>query len=302
MIWNVSSTKSIDVGLGARPSILTILNITPDSFSDGGRYATTQHVVAAAQQALHDGAIGFDVGGESTRPGARAVTPIEQIARVVPAIRGIRAALGPKPIITIDTTSAAVAKAALEAGADGINDQSAGLADSAMFQLAASRRAGMILMHRLARPAMDSYSTDYGKAGQNTEPSYTDVVDDVRTFLRARIDAARKAGLQHDSLMVDPGLGFGKTVAQNTAIIERTNEFVQLGVGVLGAASRKSFTARALGHDPQDLAPHLRDSVTAGVCVSQLVQGVRVFRVHNTRLIAEVLLGAWSAMPRCVAR
>ena len=215
---------------------MAILNVTPDSFSDGGRFHSADDVVRAAQDAVDQGADLLDIGGESTRPGAEAVSASEQIDRVAPAIEGIRAA-GITCPISIDTTSAEVARAALDAGADLVNDVSAGLDDGAMLPLIAERGAGVILMHRLTRPGDDSWSDCYA-----VDPTYPGgVVERVRDFLLARAQDAIDAGIERGSIAIDPGLGFGKSVEQNFELIRRSAEFVATGFPVLGAVSRKSF-------------------------------------------------------------
>lgn len=276
--WRVSLRCTLTLD---RPRVMAILNVTPDSFSDGGTLTTSDAALAAAEQAVVDGADMLDIGGESTRPGAARVTAKEQMSRVLPAIRAIRARLAAVPI-SIDTTLADVARAALDEGADAINDVSAGQEDSAMLTLAAERGAGMILMHRLRPPGEDSFSDRYVEA-----PKYSDVVSDVSAFLSARADAARAAGVARGAIVVDPGLGFGKSVEQNLAIIRGTPRLCALGYPVLSAASRKSFVGRvALERESK---PNERLAGSLAVTVAHYVAGARLFRVHDVRPQVEAL-------------
>lgn len=284
--WRVSATRSWALD---RPRILAILNLTPDSFSDGGIYPTVADVVRRAEQCLNEGAEGLDVGGESTRPGAEPVEAAEQVRRVVPAIEAIRRHLGDGPAITIDTTRAEVARAALESGADAINDVSAGRDDVEMLPLAGARRCGVILMHRLAPARDDRYSTEYRRP-----PEYRGdgVVGEVAAFLRERAGAAQAAGVAHDAIVVDPGLGFGKSVEQNIELIRETARIAELGYPVLSALSRKSFVAAAAGLDG---AAPARERARAGVglSVAHLAAGAMIFRVHDVAMTAEALRAAW---------
>ncbi|MEM9559467.1 MAG: dihydropteroate synthase [Planctomycetota bacterium] len=268
---------------------MAILNVTPDSFADGGRLPTPEHALAAAQTALRHGADLLDIGGESTRPGADRIDADEQIARVVPAICAIRRA-GIEAPISIDTTRAAVARAALDAGADAINDVAAGTEDASMLGLAAERACGLILMHRAAPPQRDRYSDAY-----SAEPAYpAGVVEAVRTFLRARLDAALAAGVRADALLLDPGLGFGKSVKQNLELIRATGELLTLGRPVLSALSRKSFVGRvSLGRDSE---PAERLGGTLSLSALHLASGARVFRVHDPGAAGQAIRAAWACL------
>ncbi|MEX2218535.1 MAG: dihydropteroate synthase [Phycisphaerales bacterium] len=259
-----------------RPRLVAILNLTPDSFYDGGRLGTVEEAVRAAERAVADGADVLDLGGESTRPGAQRVGPEEQVRRIVPVIGAIRArggAAGDIPI-SVDTTLAPVARAALDAGADAINDVSAGAEDAGMFGLAAQRSAGLILMHRLRPPERDSYSDRYAEP-----PRYGDVAAEVSAFLRERCAAAGARGVAPGSIVIDPGLGFGKTVEQNLELIRRTGELAALGYPVLSGLSRKSFTGRAAGL--AESTPAERLGATLALSVAHLIAGARLFRVHD---------------------
>jgi dihydropteroate synthase len=261
------------------PCVMAILNATPDSFYEGGRAAT----VDAALRAVADGAAVLDIGGESTRPGSAAVAAAEQIRRVVPLISAVRAQSG--VAITVDTTSAEVAAAALDAGANGINDVSAGLEDAGMLRLAAARGAGIVLMHRALRPSADRYSDQYASS-----PMDGDVVAEVIAFLKARAEAALAAGVAREGIVLDPGLGFGKTVEQNMELIRRTGELAALGFPVLSGISRKSFVGRvSLGRDS---TPGERLAGTLALTVLHRLAGASVFRAHDVGEVSEVLRAA----------
>lgn len=275
-VWGITDGKEWSLD---RPRILAILNLTPDSFSDGGELSTVDSACRAAEAALVAGADGLDIGGESTRPGAARIPAAEQIRRTTPTIEAIRRRVGDGPVITIDTTLSEVARAALDAGADAINDVAAGLEDDAMLPLAAARRCGIILMHRLAPPGEDVYSHRYAQA-----PSYEaagGVVAAVEAFLRERAEAAMRAGVERDRIVIDPGLGFGKTVEQNLELIRQTPRLAKLGWPVLSGLSRKSFVARAAGLDPDRHPPRERVSATVGLSVAHALLGASIFRVHD---------------------
>lgn len=287
LIWQVGQISlTLD-----QPRLIGILNITPDSFSDGGAYPTAQHAMDAALRMRDEGACMIDVGGESTRPGSTPVDSDEQVRRVVPVIEGVRK-LAPRKelLISVDTTRSEVAQAALDAGADVINDISAGRDDVHMLPLAASHRCGIILMHRLHAPQRDSYSDQYA-----TPPDYNgDVVGFVRDFLAQRAETAVSAGVTPSSIVVDPGLGFGKSVAQNYELAGRIHELAELGYPVLSASSRKSFIGAASGVS----LPQQRLAGTLAVSIALFFAGVRLFRVHDVAAhrealaVAQKILGA----------
>ena len=247
-----------------------ILNVTPDSFSDGGKFNHPPSALAQALRMVDEGASIIDIGGESTRPGAARIDPEEQIRRTRPILEALRQKCD--VLISIDTTRAKVAEAALQAGANIINDVSAGQEDKAMFPLAADHQCGLILMHRRLPPEKDSYSDQY-----KTPPTYEDVLKTVRDFLEIRAEAAIATGVNRESIVLDPGLGFGKTVAQNYEIMARIRELMDLGYPVLSAASRKSFLGAVGGKEkPED---RLAESIAASG--EQFLAGVRLFRVHD---------------------
>lgn len=273
-----------------RPRVMAILNVTPDSFFDGGALAGTEAAVEAARRAVDEGADLLDVGGESTRPGAPRVPEDEQIRRVVPVIEAIRAAGVDLPI-SVDTTRASVARAAAEAGAEIINDVSGGEDDPGVFELAASQGLGLVLMHRLRPPEQDRYSDRYAEA-----PRYADVVEEVRAYLAGRVAAATAAGVQASAVLVDPGLGFGKSVEQNVELVRGTGRMLGLGAGVLSAASRKSFVGRvSLGRDSQ---PSERLAGSIAFSLMHLKAGARVFRVHDVGEQGRALRAGWMLMDR----
>lgn len=283
-VWRVSASRELPLD---RALVMAILNVTPDSFSDGGALADSGAVVERARAALAEGADLLDVGGESTRPGAARVSADEQARRVVPAVRAIREA-GIEAPITVDTTRAAVAAAALEAGADAINDQSAGTEDGAMLALAAARGAGLILMHRLGAPDADVRSDRMTR-----EPEYEGgVVAAVRAYLASRLAAAVRAGAPAEAVALDPGLGFGKSIAQNFALIGGAGALRALGRPIVCGASRKSFVGAASGVG--EASQRIAGSV--GAAVAMRMGGASVFRVHDVRAHAEALRVADAAL------
>jgi dihydropteroate synthase len=266
-------------------AIMGVINATPDSFSDGGQFANAEEAAQHAIGLVEQGATIIDVGGESTRPGAGRVDAEEQIRRVVPVIARIRSRSG--VAISVDTTLAAVAEAALEAGADAVNDVSAGAEDPRMFPLVARRGAGLVLMHRLLPPGEDSYSDQYRQA-----PVYGDVVRDVASFLLSRAEMAMAAGVARESIAVDPGLGFGKSVSQNFELLARTSELAALGFPVLVGASRKSFLGAVSGRsDPEQ---RIVGSVVAAVAAYG--GGARIVRAHDVGAHREALLVAHAVL------
>lgn len=288
-------TRPVQWCLGSRsvrlPAVMGILNVTPDSFSDGGAYGSVEAAVARAAAMVAEGAAIIDVGGESTRPGAERVGAEEQIRRVAPVIEGIRAAEGELAgiAITVDTTLAAVAEAGLRAGADGINDVSAGEEDARVLGLAARAGCGLVLMHRLRPPGADRYSDGYGADG----PRYGDVVLEVKAYLEARARAAEAAGVRRESIVIDPGLGFGKTVEQNLELIRRTGEIAALGYPVMSGLSRKSFVGRAvLGRESR---PDERIAASVEMSVMHARDGASIFRVHDVREHVAALRGMGGA-------
>lgn len=267
--WRLGPEATVSLD---RAHVMGIVNVTPDSFSDGGRFQSIQQAVDCALSLVDEGAGIIDVGGESTRPGAPRVDAEEQISRTVPVIEGVRAR-SPIPM-SIDTTLAAVASAALESGADIVNDVSAGLDDDQMADLVAQRGCGVVLMHRLRPPSEDRYSDRYEQA-----PEYGDVVAAVGEFLLERARAYTDRGVDRRVIAIDPGLGFGKTVEQNFELMTRVGDLMELGYPVLIGASRKSFLGAVSGES----APSSR--LAASIAATTLLHGagVRLFRVHDVR-------------------
>ncbi|MCC6007719.1 MAG: dihydropteroate synthase [Rhodobacteraceae bacterium] len=249
----------------SRPLIMGVVNVTPDSFSDGGRFYGTDLAVAQGRALAEAGADLLDVGGESTRPGAEPVSPAQEAARVLPVILGLRAAV-PEVPISIDTRNATVAAAALEAGAAMINDVSALTHDADMAPLAASTGVPLCLMHAQGDPRT-----------MQDDPRYGDVLAEVCDWLAGRVALAESFGIARSALLIDPGIGFGKNVQHNLALIRGVSALHDLGLPVLLGVSRKRFIgaigkeARADGRVPGSLAAGL-----AG-----LSQGVHILRVHD---------------------
>jgi dihydropteroate synthase len=271
-VWNLAHSVAIPLD---RPIVIAILNLTPDSFADGGRLPTITDALDAAKRAIDLGADMLDLGGESTRPGAQRVDADEQLARVLPVLQAIRRTRGLDAVpVSIDTTLAAVAGPALDSGADAINDVSAGTESPELLALAAKHSAGVILMHRLAPPGRDSYSDQYPAA-----PAYADVVADVRAFLAAAAERAIQAGVTPDRIVLDPGLGFGKSVDQNLALIRHTADLASLGYPIMSALSRKSFVGRvSLGRNSN---PDERLPGTLALSLAHRAAGAHLFRVHD---------------------
>ncbi len=276
--WRIGGGRWIDL---QRPVVMGILNVTPDSFSDGGLHADPAAAIDAAAAMVAAGAAIIDVGGESTRPGAARVSAAVQIDRVVPVVEAVAARF--EAAVSIDTTLGAVARAALVAGATIVNDVSAGVEDADLLAAAAEHVAGVVLMHRLRPPDEDSYSDRYREA-----PVYDDPVAAVEAFLRVRIAAAVAAGVPEDAIAVDPGLGFGKSVADNLALVRRGGELLSLGRPILSGSSRKSFVGAVTNRpDPAD-----RLAGSLAFAVLHMLAGARILRVHDVGPHVEALTAA----------
>ncbi|TCM88099.1 dihydropteroate synthase [Rhodovulum steppense] len=256
-----------------RPRIMGILNVTPDSFSDGGRFADPQAALAQGR-ALAAGADILDIGGESTRPGSAAVPEADEIARTAPVIAALRAA-GVATPVSIDTRKAAVARAALAAGADMVNDVAALGFDPALAGVVAQAGVPVCLMHAQGDPAT-----------MQDDPRYDDVLLDVYDFLAARIAAAEAAGIPRARIMVDPGIGFGKTVAHNLALIRGLSLFHGLGCPILLGASRKRFIGALGGAERADR----RGPGSIAVALAGIAQGVQIVRVHDVAETRQAVL------------
>ncbi len=256
-------------------TIVGIVNVTPDSFSDGGRFVDRDRAVVHALQLVADGAHLIDVGGESTRPGASAVTPDEELRRVVPVIERLASSGVP---VSVDTRHASVASAAIAAGALVVNDVT-GLRDPLMREVVAGGGVPAIVMHA---PSADMAET-------HRHGGYTDVVADVIAFLSRQIASAREAGVAE--VVVDPGIGFGKSVDDNLAILRRLDELIALGCPVLVGASRKRFLGVLAGIDD----PTGRDVASAAAHLIAVQRGARAIRVHDVAGHAQAL-AVWSAI------
>ena len=279
--------------------LMGIVNVTPDSFSDGGRFLQAEAALAHGLQLIDEGAQIVDVGGESTRPGAEPVGAEEELRRVHPVVEGIAAAMSDRSAdrraqISIDTSKASVARAALDAGATLVNDVTALRGDPRMAALVAESGADCCLMHMLGEPRT-----------MQAEPRYGDVVDDVKAFLLARMEFAVGEGVAEDRILLDPGIGFGKTLAHNLELLRRLGELVELGRPVVIGTSRKSFLGRlaAAPEGSQRLAGTLATNVLA------LERGASVFRVHDVAAAREALKVAaatlgerWTASSQATTR
>jgi len=241
-----------------------ILNVTPDSFSDGGEFFEPERAVARARQIIAEGADILDIGGESSRPGAEPVSAEEELRRVTPVIEQIACWRSPVTI-SIDTTKAAVAERALAAGARIVNDISALRFDERMAEVVREAGAGVVLMHMQGTPRT-----------MQIEPRYRDVVAEVRNFLAERIAFAESRGIKKSQIAIDPGIGFGKTVEHNVMLLARLRAFCELGCPVLVGASRKSFIGKWLGREPKD-----RLAGSLAVAAWAVMSGARIVRVHD---------------------
>ncbi len=268
--------NTIGVGdrtLGPDPVLVGVLNVTPDSFSDGGEFLDPEVAVARAATMLDEGARIIDVGGESTRPGSDPVPPEEEARRVVPVIREMLNER-PEAIVSIDTYRAGTAGAALEAGARVVNDVTALRGDPRMAALVADARCPVVLMHMLGEPKT-----------MQRDPRYGDVVREVRDFLAARAEHAVAAGVKEENIILDPGIGFGKTLEHNLALLKHLDSLVELGFPVLVGASRKSFIAKITGEE--EARERVFGTVAANVISYE--RGATFFRVHDVRANRDAL-------------
>lgn len=266
------------------PHLMGILNVTPDSFSGDGLARERDIVAAAVDQAarfMADGAAILDIGGESTRPGAEPVSAQQEIDRTVPVIQAIRARF-PDVVLSIDSFKAATAAAALDAGADWINDVWGGRADPEMLPLAAARGCPIILMHNRSKPGHAEIDRRLG--GSYVAPDYGDFLPEVLGELEALADAALAAGVAREKIMLDPGVGFGKTVQQNMVLINALDHVKALGFPVLLGASRKSFIGKVL-----DVPADERVDGTAATTMVGVLRGADVIRVHDVRRMDQVM-------------
>jgi dihydropteroate synthase len=263
-----------------------IVNVTPDSFSDGGVVDNDVAAIAHARRLAGEGAAIIDVGGESTRPRAAPVPAAQELARVLPVVEGI-AGLRLGVQISVDTMKVAVAQAALDAGASYVNDVTAFRHDPDLAGLVADRGVDCCLMHMLGEPRT-----------MQDDPRYDDVVDDVKAFLVERMEAAIAAGVREERIQLDPGIGFGKTVEHNLELLRRLDELVAIGRPLVIGTSRKSFLGKITGRDVTE-----RAHATAATSVIAFERGVQVFRVHDVAATADALavaaatFGRWPVTP-----
>jgi dihydropteroate synthase len=265
-----------------RVRLMGIVNVTPDSFSDGGRFLAPDRAIAHARELAAGGADLLDIGGESTRPGAREVSTEEELARVAPVLEGIRDVDAP---ISIDTSKAAVAVASLDAGAEIVNDVTALRHDPALAGLCAERECTVVLMHMQGTPRT-----------MQENPTYDDVVDDVKAFLAERIEFAVGEGIAEERIWVDPGIGFGKTVDHNLELLRRLAELRELGRPVVVGSSRKRFIGELTGREVDD---RLGGTIASNVLA--LRAGADVLRVHDVAESRQALLVAGSILDAATA-
>lgn len=269
MIWRI---RGRDLDLAQRGMVMGVVNVTPDSFSDGGSFFSTEQALAQSQRLIAEGADILDIGGESTRPGAQAVPCEEETRRVLPVIEALRAESD--ILISIDTSKAAVAEAALEAGADVINDVTGLRGDPDMPRVARDFGAGVVIMHMQGTPRT-----------MQTAPTYGDVTAEVRDFFRQAAERALASGLDSMSIAFDPGIGFGKTFGHNRELLRNLPSFVDLGRPVVIGVSRKSFLGTLAGSSSID------ERFWPGVALTSFCRerGARVMRVHDVQPHREAL-------------
>jgi dihydropteroate synthase len=264
------------------PVVMGVVNVTPDSFSDGGAWLDPDAAVAHGHDLARQGADILDIGGESTRPGAAPVAAAEELRRVLPVVEGLA---GAGPRLSIDTSKAVVAEAALQAGATIVNDVTALRGDPAMAALLAGHDCDVCLMHMLGEPRT-----------MQRDPRYDDVVGEVKAFLFARLEVAVAGGIAEERIWLDPGIGFGKTITHNLELLRRLHELVALGRPLVVGTSRKSFLGTLTGRGPHERVP-----ATIATNVLALAAGASVFRVHDVaevhdalRVAAATLRGRWT--------
>jgi dihydropteroate synthase len=271
------------------PRVMGVVNVTPDSFSDGGLFLDPERAIEHGRELADGGAAILDIGGESTRPGADAVAAEEELARTEPVVRALCDADAPGVEVSIDTSKALVAAAALDAGAAIVNDVTALRGDPDLAGLCAERGCDVVLMHMLGHPRT-----------MQDNPTYGDVVEDVRAFLAERIEAAVATGIAEERVWIDPGIGFGKTVEHNLELLRGLGRIAELGRPVVVGTSRKRFLGSLTG---RDVGQRLGGTIASNVLA--LAAGADVFRVHDVReardalAVAEVILGRrdWRRQP-----
>lgn len=267
----VLKTARRDIALGDRTLIMGIVNVTPDSFSDGGRYLATDQAIAHALRLVDEGADILDFGGESSRPGALPVSPEEELARLIPVMEAVAKRVDTP--LSVDTTKAAVARAALDAGAEIVNDISSMRFDDKMPAVIAGKGAAVVLMHMRGTP----------RDMQAGDLNYASLWGEILRFLEKRIAAAQRDGIGERQIVVDPGLGFGKSAEDNLKIIRELRECRVLGVPVLVGPSRKAFIGRITGGTPAE-----RTEGTAAAVTAAIMNGADIVRVHDVGIMKKV--------------
>jgi dihydropteroate synthase len=270
MVMDIHARQDV-IRLAGRPLLLGILNVTPDSFSDGGLYFDPEAAVAHAVQLVEEGADILDIGAESTRPGAVPVEATEELRRLIPVVRAIAKAVAVP--ISIDTSKASVAKAAMDEGAVIVNDVTGLRGDPAMVDLIAQTGAGIVLMHMQGSPQT-----------MQQAPEYQDVVEDVAVFLSERTQYAIERGVAQSQIILDPGIGFGKVLVQNLDLLGQLPRFIQLGYPLLIGPSRKSFIGQLTGQPVED-----RGWGTAAAVAIAVEQGAHILRVHDVGAMRDVV-------------
>ena len=252
--------------------VMGILNVTPDSFSDGGLFYNTDEAVRHALQLIEYGIDIIDIGGESTRPGAKKISEEEEIQRIIPVVKQIRE-LSPEIIISIDTTKSMVAQKAIQSGANIINDISGFSFDNKMIDVVRESKVPVIIMHMQGDPS-----------NMQNKPVYDDLIIDISSFFKSKIKLATDAGIKKKQIILDPGIGFGKTVGDNFQLINQLNEFCKLGFPVMIGPSRKSFIGTTLNLPVDDRLEGTAAAVAVGV-----MNGARIVRVHDVKEIKRVV-------------
>ena len=266
--WNLGKRK---LSFSRKPLVMGILNVTPDSFSDGGRHNSQSAAVDIALKMQEDGADIIDIGGESTRPYSDPVSPVEEIQRVIPVIKSLMGQLSIP--ISIDTSKASVARAAVDAGAEIINDVSGLEGDPKMPEVALHSGVGICVMHMQGNPQ-----------NMQDDPTYTDIVQEIWDYLITRRDFCTNLGIAEDKICLDPGIGFGKTHEHNLTLLRATERFAKIGSPILIGHSRKGFIGKVLGDKECD-----RTAATVGVSLAVAAAGAHVIRVHDVRPTVDAL-------------
>ena len=244
--------------------VMGIINVTPDSFSDGGKYVKIKNAINHAKKMVDDGADIIDVGGESTRPGAEEVSSLEELRRVIPVVESIRSNF-PDILISIDTTKSVVAHEAVKAGADIINDVSGLNSDSGMVGVVANLKVPIIIMHMKGNPK-----------NMQTNPKYKNLISEITSFFEKKIKIATELGINRDLIIIDPGIGFGKTINHNFEIISKLKEFSKLNLPIMIGPSRKSFIGKTL-----NLPVESRIEGTSATITASILNGANIVRVHD---------------------